>query len=161
MSKIVLIVDDDENDVFAISETLSNAGVKNPLITVSDGADVISYFAGMGRYADREKFPLPRVLLLDLKMQRMGGFSVMEWLNQQHKSVRADLLVVVLTAHGELENVRRAYQLGARSFLTKPCSVDDVRNLVRGYSTFWETEKSIELAPTEGRKSASGSPVRE
>lgn len=145
MSKVILIADDDEDDALAISQTLSHAGVKNPLITVSDGAAVIAYFTGVGLYSNREKFPLPGVLLLDLKMPRISGFSVMEWLKERYDP--REFLTVVLTGHGELENVRRAYALGARSFLTKPCSVEDVKNLVQGYPTYWETDATKELAP--------------
>ena len=60
----------------------------------------------------------------------------MEWLNDQ--KLLQNFLVIVLSGHGELENVRRAYGLGARSFVSKPCKADDIRNLVRGYSTYFD-----------------------
>jgi len=147
VTKLILIADDDENDALAIQETLVKAGVKNLTTTVSDGTGVIAYFRGQGQYWDREKFPIPSVLMLDLKMPTFGGFAVMEWLNYQYESVRSNILIVVLTGHGELENVRRAYPLGARSFLTKPCVLEDVRNLVMGYPEYWTTEMAPE-APT-------------
>jgi CheY-like chemotaxis protein len=139
MPKVILIADDSENDVIAIRETLKDAGVINPIITVEDGRGVVAYLKGEGEYVDRKKFPLPSILLLDLKMPRMGGFRVMEWLSE-HQKMR-DILVIVLSGQdrGELENVRRAYRLGARSFLVKPCHVQEIHNLIRAYSTYWET----------------------
>jgi len=137
MAKTILIADDNENDAFAINATLKRAGINNSLMMVSDGSDVIAYFKGDKGYGDRTKFPRPSVLLLDLKMPRIGGFAVLEWLRE--KKELENLLVIVLTGHGELENLKRAYELGARSFLVKPCSVEDVGNLVRAYSMYWET----------------------
>lgn len=141
MPKLILIADDNENDLLAVSKTLNDAGAQNPIVTVTDGDDVITYFSGGGQYANREKFPIPSVLLLDLKMQRTGAFKVLQWLSNYGKSNFT--LVVVLSGHGELENVRNAYKLGARSFLTKPCTTEDASNLIRGYPEYWETAAPI------------------
>lgn len=107
-------------------------------MTVNDGDEVIAYLKGEKGYGDRNKFPLPGVLLLDLKMRRIGGFEVMQWLFDRRQM--RDILVILLTGHGELENVRRAYQLGARSFLAKPCDIEDIKNLVRTYSKYWDID---------------------
>jgi len=138
VAKAILIADDEIDDLIATSSALKRAGIKSSLMTVDDGTEVIAYIKGEREYADRRKFPLPRVLLLDLKMRRIGGFEVMQWLRDR-RQVR-EILVVVLTGHGDLENVLRAYQSGARSFLRKPCAVKDVKNLMRAYSTYWETD---------------------
>lgn len=138
MARAILIAEDDEDDAVAISSTLKKAGVKNPLIAVNDGTEVIAYLKGDKHYADRKKFPLPAVLLLDLKMPRIGGLQVLQWLAERQQ-VR-EILVIVLTGHNDLGNLRIAYQTGARSFLTKPCRVADVQNLIRSYSTYWESD---------------------
>lgn len=138
MGKVILVADDDENDLTAICHTLRSAGVKNSLITVGDGDEVIAYFKGDNKYADRNAFPIPSVLLIDLKMRRIGGFEVLRWIREQGNFT--ETLVVVLSGHGELENVRLAYQSGARSFLTKPCHMDDVKNLVQVYSSHWDSD---------------------
>ena len=75
-------------------------------------------------------------------MRKVSGFQVMEWIGKHPKKFKK-ILVVVLSGHQELENVRLAYQLGARSFLTKPCQVEDVKNLIRAYSTYWDLETPI------------------
>jgi len=140
MAKLILIADDDDDDAKAFKDVLKKAGITNPVLRVRDGEDVISYLKGEGKYENRKKFPLPSVLLLDLKMARVGGFSVLEWLKPQKEF--KDILAVVLSGHNDLENVRRAYHLGARSFLMKPCHPQEVQNLMRAYSSYWETDNA-------------------
>jgi CheY-like chemotaxis protein len=143
---MILLADDDKEVLVAIRHVLKEAGVTSPVVSVHDGTQVISYVKGEGRYANRRKFPLPSVLMVDLKMKRMTGLEVMEWLAVNNKL--KGMLVVVLSGHGELENVREAYRMGARSFLTKPCTLVDVLNLVKAYPTFWE------LRPSQSRGEA-------
>lgn len=136
MAKAILIAEDTEDDVLVVLDALEKAGIKNPILTVGDGDLAIAYLNGDGRYADRDKFPLPAVLLLDLKMPRMSGFQVMEWLRTQEKF--KNLLVIVLSGHHELKEVQQAYKLGAHSFLIKPCNAEDIKNLVGWFSEHWE-----------------------
>jgi len=140
MAKPILIADDDEDDLTAIRKILKQAGAKNPVFTVDDGEKVIAYLKGEEKFGNREKYPIPAILFLDLKMRRKSGFDVMEWIRDT--SFR-DILIVALSGHGELESVRRAYQLGARSFLLKPCEVADVLNLMAAYSTYWDLKTPI------------------
>jgi len=135
---MILIADDNEDDAVAIVETLKSAGIRNQLRLVGDGREVIAYLKGHEHYGDRKKHPLPSVLLLDLKMPRLGGFEVLEWL--RFSMPAKDILIIILSGHGELGDIKRGYELGARSFLIKPCHAEDIRNLVRAYSTYWELE---------------------
>ena len=135
MAKAILIAEDDENDAVLLKLALQKAGVENPVFTMNDGDQVIAYLKGDTPYANREKFPLPSVLLLDLKMPRLSGFQVMEWLHAQ-KDFKS-LLVVVLTGHDGLREVQQAYKLGAHSFLIKPCKSEDIKNLIHWYSEHW------------------------
>src|SRR5690349_14765253 len=115
---IILLAEDREDDVLLIQQAFEQAGIRNPLFVVRDGEEAISYLSGEGKYAKREEFPLPDLLLLDLKMPRKDGFDVLRWLMQQ-PSLSA-LRVLVLTTSGEIYDVDEAYQLGANSFLVKP-----------------------------------------
>ncbi len=133
---MILIADDDENDAVAVVGTLKTAGVKNPVMLVGDGKDVITYLRGEKHYADRIKHPLPTILLLDLKMPKVGGFEVLEWLS--HAMPTRDMLVVILGGYAEPESIKRACALGARSFVPKPCRVEDIKDLIRAYSTYWQ-----------------------
>jgi CheY-like chemotaxis protein len=137
---MILLADDDQKVLTEIRHVLKEAGVTSPVVSVHDGTEVISYIKGEGKFANRKKFPLPSVLMVDLKMKRMTGLEVMEWMSVNNKL--KGILVVVLSGHGELENVREAYRQGARSFLTKPCTLVDMQNLVKAYPTFWELKHS-------------------
>jgi CheY-like chemotaxis protein len=124
--KTVLVADDDANDISLLKRAFLRAGLDVSINVVRDGEEVIQYLHGDEPYADRAEFPLPRLLLLDLKMPRTDGFEVLEWLRKQSDLRR--LLVVVMTSSDEPEDVDRAYDLGANSFLRKP---DDFTNLIK------------------------------
>lgn len=143
VAKLILIADDNDIDAFAISRTLTNAGIKNKLKRVSDGAEVIAYFKGDGQYADRKKFPLPGILLLDLNMPGIGGFAVLEWLKDRRLAENGTLIVVI-TGHYKNENLQRACSLGVRSFLIKPCTVHDICTLAQAYPSYWQTDLTRE-----------------
>jgi CheY-like chemotaxis protein len=134
--KPILLAEDFEDDARIIQYVLKKAQVTNPIIVVPDGAEAIAYLKGEGFYADRVKFPLPSVLLLDLKMPKRNGFEVLEWCKAQPHL--KNMLVVVLSGYQELESVNRAYALGAHSFLVKPCNVEDIANLMKTYKGYWE-----------------------
>ncbi len=135
MIRPILLAEDSEDDATIIQVTLEKAGVKNPVLVVSDGAKAISYLKGTGFYADRELFPLPGVVLLDLKMPVKNGFEVLEWWKTQPQL--SDILIVVLSGYYDLESIRYAYSLGARSFLIKPCKIEDILNLKEAFAGSW------------------------
>jgi CheY-like chemotaxis protein len=131
----ILLVEDSEDDAVITQAMLKKAEVLNPVLVLSDGAKAIAYLKGDGFYADRELFPLPRVVLLDLKMPVKNGFKVLEWWQTQPQL--KDLLMVVLSGYRDWESVKRAYSLGAQSFLVKPCKVEDLLNLRQTFSHYW------------------------
>ena len=126
MRKTVLVADDDVNDISLLKRAFLRAGIDVHLRVARDGEEVIQYLHGDGPYDDRDEFPIPRLLILDLKMPRTDGFEVLEWVRRQDDLRR--LLVVVMTSSDEPEDVDRAYDLGANSFLRKP---DDFTNLIK------------------------------
>jgi len=145
---MILIADDDQNDALILVETLKAAGVKNELRWAVDGEDVIAYFNGEKEFADRAKHPLPTILLLDLKMPQVGGFEVLEWL--RHAKPTNDVLIIILSGHGALGDIKKGYDLGARSFLVKPCRLDDIQDLVRAYSPYWQLDGPTKSANGNG-----------
>ena len=130
----ILLADDSEDDEILLKRVLRLSGLANPVILVHDGEEAIAYLKGDGPYGDREKHPLPKVLMLDLKMPKKNGFEVLQWVKAQ--PALKDILVVVLTSSDRTEDVERSYQMGANSFLSKPCRVEDVRNLAKGFPGF-------------------------
>jgi CheY-like chemotaxis protein len=135
MIKPILQVEDSDGDARLLELVFRKAGVTNQIITVPNGDEAICYFKGEGPYADRSKFPLPGVLLLDLKLPGTGGFEVLEWM-KAHPAFK-EMLILVITGQQELGQVNRAYALGARSFLTKPFNEQDVANITKAFGGYW------------------------
>ena len=131
----ILLAEDSEDDEILFRRVIRLSNLPNPLIRVQDGEEAISYLKGEGICSDREKYPLPMVLMLDVKMPRKTGFEVLEWVRTEPRF--KDLLVVVLTSSDRIEEIRLAYKLGADSVLTKPCQIEDLKNLARGFPGRW------------------------
>jgi CheY-like chemotaxis protein len=121
----ILLAEDNPDDVFMVTRALLEAGVNNPLAVVNDGQEAVFYCAGQGKYTDRERFPLPMLVLLDLDMPLMSGFDVLTWLRRQPRF--KDLPVIVFTGSTVSPDVSRAYRLGANSFMIKPAEFDQLR----------------------------------
>jgi CheY-like chemotaxis protein len=115
---LFLLVEDTEDDVLLIHRAFLKANILNPLQVVRSGEQAIEYLQGTGRFSNRAEFPLPSLVLLDLKMKGIDGFEVLRWIRQQPGLTR--LRVVVLTASNAVTDVNLAYQLGANSFLVNP-----------------------------------------
>jgi CheY-like chemotaxis protein len=131
---VILLVEDREDDIVIVRRALVQAHLVNPLHVVRDGEEAIEYLSGTGKYANREEFPLPGLILLDLKMPRVDGFQVLEWIRKQPGL--KGIVVLVLTSSDQLRDVNRAYALGASSFLVKPVDFEDyieLGNLLRKY----------------------------
>src|SRR5205807_1478000 len=100
---LILLAEDREDDIVLIQSALKAASVPYPIHVVRDGEEAIAYLNGDGAYSDRNKYPLPILMLLDLKMPRKDGFEVLEWIRQQ-VDLRT-LRVVVLTSSERIKDV--------------------------------------------------------
>ena len=133
--EIILLADDDADDVLLVRMALKEAGFENPIFVVCDGQEAIQYLSGEGLYADRAQFPVPQLLLLDLKMPQMTGFEVLAWLRQRREW--NGLPVVILTGSCYEPEVKHAYELGANSFLTKPSDFSAFVGTMKQMAHFW------------------------
>jgi len=120
-----------------IRKAFSNAGIGNPIYAVRSGDEVISYLRGDGQYCNRAEYPLPDLLLLDLKMPGTDGFDVLRWLRRQEGL--ESLRVLVLTSSEQIREVNQAYALGANSFLVKPMDFENLIQLSKTIRDFWLT----------------------
>ena len=138
--KTILQVEDDPNDVFLLKHAWKKMGVPNPIQTVGDGQEAIDYLEGVGRFADREKFPFPGLVLLDLKLPYVMGLDVLKWLRNRPG---AALAVIMLTASGSDADIATAYRLGVNAFLIKPSESSKLEEMVKAIRDFWLTHNTL------------------
>jgi CheY-like chemotaxis protein len=135
LSHTILIAEDNPEDLFLLKRAFTRAGIQNPVRTVSSGREAIAYLARDKDFADENRFPRARILLLDLHMPNGDGFAVLEWI--RNKSTSTGLLIIVLSRVDEMKNINRAYALGAHSFLTKPGESAELEQLIRSFKDYW------------------------
>lgn len=131
----ILLVEDNENDVLLVQRAFRKAEIRHPLVVLRDGDAAVEYLGGAGPYADRIRYPLPAVMLLDLKLPRRSGHEVLGWLRMQPGLRR--LPVVILSSSRDLGDVGRAYDGFANSYLVKPVHADQLSALVRDVERYW------------------------
>jgi CheY-like chemotaxis protein len=131
----ILLVEDNEDDVFLTKHALKEAGICNPVHVVETGPDAVDYLAGEGGFSDRTRHPLPGLVFLDLKLPMISGHEVLGWIRgQRHLD---SMVVVVLTSSDEPSDVRRSYSLGANSYLVKPLNARQLLDLGRAFNWSW------------------------
>lgn len=146
-TQTVLVVEDNTNDVLLLQRAMRKAQWANPVQVVGHGDAAIAYLAGHAPYDDRARYPLPGLVLLDLKLPRRGGLEVLAWLRDQ--PALRHLPVVVLTSSREHQDVNRAYQLGVNSYLVKPGAPHDFQTLIALISSYW-TANELPSVGSEG-----------
>ena len=134
-TRSLLLVEDNEDDVFLMKRALQGAHVVNPLQVVEDGQEALDYLGGKGKFADREQFPLPAVVFLDLKLPFISGHDVLAWIRQQ--KAFETLVIIVLTSSNEASDLSRCYALGANSYLVKPPTPEQLDDLAKAFKWYW------------------------
>jgi len=130
----ILLVEDCDSDAELIKLALRNGGITNPVVRVSDGAAAMRYLRAVEEAFESSGPPVPSILLLDLKLPDMSGFEILQAL--QLRQAFSKTLRLVLSQYGDTENIKRAYALGAHSFLSKPIREDELQELVKTYSDY-------------------------
>lgn len=141
----ILAVEDEDDDVALLKRAFRKTGVVNPVRFLNDGEQAVSYLGGEGQFADRETYPLPSLILLDLKLPRKSGLEVLAWVREQPALRR--IPVVVLTSSRQNVDLERAYDLGVNSYLVKPVAFEDLLEMIRVLKLYWvsfnETPKGL------------------
>lgn len=135
INRPILYAEDDENDAVLTNYAFEKAEILNPLVVVADGKTAIEYLAGTGQYSNRTKYPLPCLVLLDLKLPRASGMEVLEWIRSQ--PTVCTLPVLMLTSSNQDSDIHRAYILGANGYLIKPSKTDEMLMMAKGIRDFW------------------------
>jgi CheY-like chemotaxis protein len=131
----LLLVEDDENDVFFLRRALQSAGAPVQLHVAPDGRQALDYLQGRNGFEDRAVHPLPTLVLLDLKVPYVSGLDVLRQIRSDPKLRR--LIVVVFTSSSLDSDVVQAYEIGANSFLVKPSRLEEQKELAAMIVRYW------------------------
>ncbi len=131
----LLVVEDNEDDIFFIDRIFRQIGARCDLRFARDGIEAVEYLSGKGQFRDRLKNPLPTLILMDLKMPRMNGFEVLEWMHEQPEIKLIPTIVV--TSSTLQEDVTRAYRLGANAVMNKPVDKDSLTQMLKTFHIYW------------------------
>ncbi len=132
---VILIADDDAEDRMLIHEALEESRLKNQIRFVENGEELMDYLRNNNKYGDKEKFPTPGLILLDLNMPKKDGREAL-------KEIKSDealrlIPVVVLTTSKAEEDVLRTYDLGVSSFITKPVTFSSLVDVMKTVTKYW------------------------
>ena len=143
---VILVAEDDPNDLELLRHVVSDNGVEVNFQPAHDGEQVMNYLRGEGQFGDRARHPIPDIIVLDLKMPRVNGFEVLQWLRQQ--SGLARIPVVVLSGSGLETDIEEAYRLGANTYFTKPGQLAELREIIGALIEYWRrSQRPIITAP--------------
>jgi CheY-like chemotaxis protein len=131
----ILQVEDDANDVFLLQRAFLEVGISNPVQVATDGETAIEYLQGAGVYANRVKYPLPGLVLLNLKLPRISGREVLQWIRSRPGLKR--MIVIVFTSAQYAGDIELAYELGASSFVFKPTDFSHYSEIARSLKAWW------------------------
>lgn len=134
---VILHVENDSDDAFLTQRAFKKAGVTTPITVVENGEQAVAYLHAQGRFANRQDYPPPAVILLDWNMPLMSGADFLEWLRAQADLRR--LPVVVLTSSNNEADMRQAYEIGANGYLVKPGTQDAFQIMAHAFADYWLT----------------------
>jgi CheY-like chemotaxis protein len=131
----ILLAEDDPNDAEIFEIAIKRSGLATRLMVARDGQEAIDYLSGNEPFKDRGKFPFPNLLIMDIRMPHVDGFHLLVWMRTHPQCCVIPTLI--FSASDQPEDVRKAYQLGANSYITKPSQVNEVVDLIRIVYNYW------------------------
>jgi DNA-binding response OmpR family regulator len=137
----IVLVDDREDDLLLVERELRRQGVTNPIVKFTEGEKALRFLKGEGPYANRTRYPLPSILMIDLKMPKVSGFDILVWL-QAHPLPSQCLVLVVSELH-TIGEINRAYHLGAHSYIIKPSLEAELRECLKSFPQFERTPEPV------------------
>jgi len=133
----ILLIEDNSNDAMLLQHAFRAANCTNPLRVVQTEDEAEQYLSGTEQYSDRKQNPLPILIFLDLGLYQGDGLSLLKWIRQQPEVSR--IPVIILTASEQPDDVKRAYALGANSYMVKPIGHDALVRMVKASKRYWLT----------------------
>ncbi len=131
----ILIVEDNPNDAEMAIRAFKKNNLTNQILVVGDGEEALDFIFSRGKYADREKINLPKIILLDLKLPKIDGLEVLKVIkaNQDTKIIP----VIMLTSSKEETDILKSYELGVNSYIVKPVDFDKFVEAIRDVGLYW------------------------
>jgi CheY-like chemotaxis protein len=133
----ILLIEDNEDDVFFMKRAFKANGVANPLHVAHSGQEAIDFLEGKEPFADRSLYPAPGLILLDLKLPYLDGFEVLRWIRERPELEIVP--VIILTSSNQEKDIETAYRCGANSYLVKPPNADKLAHMVGLLKEYWLT----------------------
>ena len=131
----ILLAEDNEDYAFILQNTMTTLGWKNPIRIVHNGKEAMEYLSGEGKYSDREAWPFPSVMFVDIKMPQADGFDVLRWMRNHPECAVPPM--IMLSSSDDEGDVRLAYELGANGYFVKPALVSDLKVMLQAAYDFW------------------------
>jgi CheY-like chemotaxis protein len=135
LKKSLLLIEDDPNDVALFRRAARKANLTEEILIAEDGEAAVGFLEARAKPIAEQDTGLPWIVLLDLKMPRKSGFEVLQWLRGQPRLRR--LPVIIFTSSRERSDIAQAYELGANSYLVKPVSFDQLKDMIRVLHHYW------------------------
>ena len=135
VSRAILLVEDNEDDLFLMKRALRSARILNPVFAVQTGQEAMDYLGAAGKFADRDSYPIPAVVFIDLKLPFVYGHEVLAWIRRRKEF--ESLVVIVLTSSNEARDLNRCYSIGANSYLVKPPTAEQLEALAKAFKWQW------------------------
>lgn len=132
---LLLMADDDRDDYFLTCEAAESAGTPCEIRSVQNGQELLEYLRHAEKYSDNGDFPMPDLILLDLNMPLMNGYSALDELRKRPGT--KEIPVVVFSTSGDPHDIRECYRLGANSFIQKPADFDTLVHIVSSLVQYW------------------------
>src|SRR5437773_9259885 len=144
MTRAILLVEDDENDVVVMMMALEKAGLTCRIRVARDGREAQDYLSGTGKFADRHEYPLPYLILLDLKLPRVMGLEVLKWVRERPEF--DSTIVLILSSSSMPEVVQGAYHPHSNGYLVKPYNLEKLQVMSQAIKEFWYVQNQPDLA---------------
>jgi CheY-like chemotaxis protein len=143
----ILLVEDNRMDIELTMDAFREAKLLNTIQVATDGQEALDYLLGRGRFVDRREYPMPNIILLDLKLPGLDGFEVLSQIKST--PILKRIPVIILTSSKEEGDRALSYDRGANSYIVKPVSFDGFLGVVREINGYW---LSLNVAPPESEK---------
>ena len=128
----ILLVEDNEGDIFLVTEALEEGKIVNKISVTRDGREAIDFLDKKGKY---EKEDLPDLILLDVNLPKKNGHEVLEYIKE--KEALKQIPVIMLTTSSAEKDILMSYKNHANCFITKPVDVDNFLKVIYSIESFW------------------------